>query len=74
MYALKLAQDGRILHATKPEFATKDHVMVEVLPEGNIGDYRYVDDGYIHDPLPKEETQAEPTTEEILNALLGVTE
>ena len=33
----------------------------------------YVDGEYIHDPLPKPKPVAEPTTDEILNAMLGVT-
>lgn len=60
MFALNLAEDGRILSATFPEYAPND-VMVETLPEGNIADYRYVDSQYVHDPLPKEE-QVEVTT------------
>lgn len=58
-YALNLAEDGRILSATFTKYATADAVQVDKLPEGNIVDYRYVDGGYIHDPLPEPE-QPEP--------------
>ena len=71
-YALNLGEDGRILSATFRQFAVEEMPIVEVLPVGDISDYRYVDGEYIHDPLPKTEPVAEPTTEEILNAMLGV--
>ena len=72
-YALNLAEDGRILSATFEKHAPVDAVLVDELPEGNIADYRYENGVYVHDPLPKsEEPEAEPSAEEILNAMLGV--
>lgn len=71
-YALNLGLDGRILSATYEQFAVEGMPIVEALPEGDISDYRYVDGEYIHDPLPKPEPVVEPTTDEILNAMLGV--
>ena len=72
-YALSLAEDNRILSATYEEFAPTDAVLVDELPDGDISDYLYQDGGYIFAPLPDPETpDAEPTTEEILNAMLGV--
>lgn len=63
MYALNLAEDGRILSATYPQFAPTDAVIVEALPDGNIYDYRYVDGEFVHDPLPKTEMpEEEPAT------------
>ena len=50
------------------------YVLVEALPEGDVTDYRYVDGVYVYDPLPSEDPQVEPTTDDVLNALLGVTE
>lgn len=74
-YALNLAEDGRVLSATYPQYAPEDAVKVDALPEGDIYEYRYVDGEFIHDPLPKpEEPEAEPTTDDVLNALLGVNE
>lgn len=65
MFALNLAEDGRILSATYPEYAPDDAALVEELPEGNIIDYRYADGAYVHDPLPKEvAAEAERSTEE----------
>lgn len=52
-YALSLSEDGRILSVTYEQYAAKEAVLVEELPEGNVSDYRYVDGEYVHDPLPK---------------------
>lgn len=60
MYALNLADDGRVLSATLPEYAPEDAVTVETLPEGDVYEYRYVDGEFIHDPLP--EPEPTPTT------------
>lgn len=62
-YALSIAEDGRILHATYEEFATEDMPIVDVLPEGDIYEYRYVDGEYTHDPLPEPEEPENPETE-----------
>jgi hypothetical protein len=53
MYALNLAEDGRILSATYPQYAPADAVIVDTLPEGNLPDYRYVDGEYVYAPKPK---------------------
>jgi hypothetical protein len=76
MYALNIDKDtGRILSATFPEYAAEDNVIVDALPEGDISDYLYVDGAYIYEPLPKPvEPEEEPTAEEVLNAMLGVSE
>ena len=81
MYALNLAEDGRILSATFPEYAP-GKLVVETLPEGNIADYLYVDGAYVHAPLPKVDETEEVNLqdrvtelEEALDFLLsGVTE
>lgn len=74
-YALNLAEDGRILSATYEQFAPKGAVIVEALPEGDIFEYRYVDGACVYDPLPKpERPEPGPTAEDVLNALLGVSE
>lgn len=73
-YALSLANDGRILSVTYEKFATADAVIVDVLPKGDIYEYRYVNGEYIHDPLPEPELPAaDPTVDDILNVMLGVT-
>jgi hypothetical protein len=74
-YALNLAEDGRILSATYEQYAPIGAVIVDALPDGDISEYLYIDGAYIHDPLPEpEQPEAEPTTDDVLNALLGVTE
>ena len=72
-FALNLAEYGRILSATFEQFSTEGMPIVDALPEGDITDYRYVDGEYIHDPIPKSDPVTEPTTDDVLNALLGVT-
>lgn len=64
MYALNLAEDGRILSATDPKYAPQDAVVVDTLPEGDLHDYRYVEGEYIYDPITVEEVEAEPSLEE----------
>lgn len=61
-YALSLAEDGRVLSVTYPEYAPAGAVVVDDLPSGDIYEYRYVDGNFIHDPLP-ESVQPEPETE-----------
>ena len=63
MYALNLAEDGRVLSATYPQYAPEDAVVVDALPEGDIYEYRYVDGGFVHDPLPVPEQPDEPSDE-----------
>lgn len=71
-YALNLADDGRVLSVTYEQYAPQDAVLVDSLPDGDLYEYRYVDGEFVHDPLPVEEKVAEPTADEILNAMLGV--
>lgn len=63
-YALNLAEDSRILSAcvVLPKGNYDGMPLVNVLPEGNIYEYRYVNGEYIHDPLPEPE-KPEPETE-----------
>ena len=70
-YSLNLAEDGRILSATYPQYAPSDAVIVDELPDGNIADYLYVDGEYVYDPLPvpEEPEQPAPTLEERTAAL-----
>ena len=61
-YALNLGDDGRILSATFERFAPTGAVIVAELPQGDITEYRFVDGGYVHEPLPPApETPKEPT-------------
>lgn len=75
MYALRLAEDGRILEIMDIRYKTDATPVVEDYPQ-EIKDgacayhYRYADRKWIRDPI-KNVTE---TTDDILNALLGVTE
>lgn len=71
-YALNLATDGRVLSATYETYAAPGMPVVEGLPDGDITDYKYIDGSYVYDPLPKPEPELqEPTTDELLDILLG---
>ena len=73
MYALNLDTDGRILSACVCLEGFEYDNIVETLPDGNITDYKYVDGGYVYDPLPEPEpTPTEPTADEVLDVLLGL--
>lgn len=73
MYALNLAPDWRILSATDGRYGVPGQPVVESLPSGDISNYKYLDGKYIYDPLPAPEPPfPEPSTDEILDVLLGV--
>lgn len=75
MYALNLAEDGRILSVTYEQYAAPGQPIVDTLPEGNISDWKFVGGQYVYDPLPAPpEPTPEPSADDILNALLGVEE
>lgn len=70
MYALRLAEDGRILEIMDIRYQTDKTPIVESYPkEFNVTvsayDYRYVNGEWIFDPLKKE-----PTEEEDMASLL----
>lgn len=80
-YALNLDEDGRILSATYEEYAAEGMPIVDSLPSGetaeenDISNYKYAGGEYIYDPLPQPEPpEPEPTetTDDVLNALLGI--
>lgn len=70
MYSLNLADDGRILSACiRLEGMEYDNI-VNILPEGDVTDYKYIDSEYVYDPLPQPEpTESEPTVEERLSVM-----
>lgn len=57
MYALNLAEDGRILSATEDKYGTEGQPRVEELPTGeteaekDISNYKYINGEYIYAPL-----------------------
>lgn len=71
-YALNLAEDKRILSAwvALPNGNYDGMPIVDVLPDGDITEYLYVNDEYIHDPLPQEEpSEPTPSLEDRVSAL-----
>ena len=73
-YALNLREDGRILSATFEKYATENMPVVDSLPEGDIYEYIYQNGKYIHEPLPEPEKDEKATADDVLDALLGVSE
>ena len=73
MYSLNLDIDNRVLSACICLEGFEYENIVDVLPEGDISDYKYVDGEYVYDPLPEPEPQpVEPTADEVLDVLLGI--
>lgn len=70
-YALNLDEDGRILSATYETYAVAGMPLVESLPDGDITDYKYINNEYVYDPLPKPTKQQEPTGDDLWDILLG---
>ena len=75
MYSLNLDTDNRILSACIV-LSTGNYdgmPIVNTLPDGDVTDYKWIDDKYVYDPLPKPvEPDPEPTTDEVLDVLLGI--
>lgn len=55
MYALNLAEDGRVLSVTLAKYASHNNAIVDSFPEDEVSNYRYVDGEFIYDPLPQPE-------------------
>lgn len=70
-YALNLDEGGRILSATYEAYAVAGMPIVEALPDGDITDYKYINNEYVYDPLSKPEPEQEPTGDDLWNILLG---
>lgn len=71
-YALNLDADGRILSVTYESYAVAGMPIVNTLPDNDITDYKYINGEFIYEPLPEPIQSQEPTTEDIINALLGI--
>ena len=73
MYSLNLNADNRILSACICLEGFEYMNVVDALPDGSISDYKYINGEYVYNPLPEPEPQPEePTTDDVLNALLGI--
>lgn len=75
MYALNLDNDGRILSVTYEQFASPGMPIVDSIPDGNVNNWKFVDGQYVYDPLPvPPQPTPEPSANDVLNVLLGVSE
>lgn len=73
MYSLNLSDDNRILSACVCLDYFEYTNVVDILPEGDISNYKYIDGEYVYDPLPEPEPQpVEPTADDVLDVLLGI--
>ena len=74
-YALNLSEDYRILSAcvVLPNGNYYNMPIVEFLPEGNICDYQYIDNEFVYNPLPKEESEVKPSQLDIIEAQITYT-
>lgn len=69
MYSLNLAADNRILSACVCLPGQTYENIVDTLPDGDVSDYKYVNGGYVYDPLPEPEpAEQEPTLEDRMEA------
>lgn len=66
-YALNLNTDNRILSAwvVLTDGNYDGMPIVDVLPDGNIYEYRYENGEYIHDPLPETEQPESESGDEL---------
>ena len=61
MYSLNLAEDGRLLSACVCFEGRVYENIANTLPDGDITDYKYINNEYVYDPLPAPELpQPEP--------------
>lgn len=59
-YALNLDADGRILSACICIEGQIYKNVVDTLPDGDVTDYKYINNEYVYDPLPKPDPKPEP--------------
>lgn len=71
MYALNLADDGRILSVTLDRFAPPEQPRVDTLPDGDVTDYLYANKTFVYDPLliPDQPDPNRPTSKDRITAL-----
>lgn len=67
MYALTLTEDKRINFVSR-SLPIGDEIGVESIPEGNITDYKYINNQFYYDPLPP--VQEQPDEVQLLKSRL----
>ena len=75
MYALNLSVDNRILSACKV-LSKGNYInmsIVDILPEGNLLDYQYINNEFIYNPLSKVKVEEKPSQLDIIEAQITYT-
>ena len=75
MIALNLNNENRILSACKvlPRGNYENMPIVEILPEGNIYDYQYINNEFVYNPILKVEPEEKPSQLDIIEAQVTYT-
>ena len=76
MIALNLSSDNRVLSACKvlPHGNYENMPIVESLPVGNLYEYLYINNEFIHNPLPQVEKDTwQPTQLDTIEAQVAYT-
>ena len=75
MIALNLNNENRILCACKvlPRGNYEGMPIVEILPEGNICDYQYINNEFVYNPIPKKERVETPSQLDVIEAQVTYT-
>ena len=73
VYALNLAEDGRVLSVTYSEYAPGAAPRVTELPEGDLYEYIFKDGDFVYDPLPVEAPVEAPSQLDIIEAQVAYT-
>ena len=75
-YAIRCnPETKRIESATYEIFGDSNDFITTILPENKISDYLLINNEYIYDPLPEPEPPPyEPTADDLMDILLGVSE
>lgn len=71
-------ETNRITAASETHHCGDDEIVVDIpkeVWENGIHDYKYENGEWVYEPVPKpEQPEREETADDVLNALLGVTE
>lgn len=63
LYALNLADDGRVLSVTLDKYGAEGQPRVTEFPQDDVSQYRFIDGEFVYDPLP-DPPEPEPEPQE----------
>ena len=72
-YALNLSEDYRVLSVTFEKYAPQDAIKVDELPEGNIADYKFINNEFIYEPIMAELVEEKPSQLDLIEAQVTYT-